>query len=688
MRKGFLTLFFLLQLSASHAQTGWQWGISGIGSEALVIAPDNRGNVYAAAEGALVFGFTMGKVDNTGSILWTKTVNDAILVGMATDPSANLYVLALCGSSFSIDTFTDHPILSPGLMYVLIKCSPAGVVQSVKNITYNNTTGIPDYAFGGIGIDGAGNVYVAGAFNPLTENIGPFVLYNRSTLGHFDDFLAKYDTSGNVIWAQDMGGVNNDFVYTLSASRQGDVYISGVYESDTLAIGVTYLYNPLVLDMTFLARYDSSGTLLWAKNMGDKIVINGLKADQYGNICMVGGLTDPVIIGPDTLACHGSSNLLVAKYDSSGNPIWGVSSGGIMDDKGYGVDVDACGNVWVSGVMAGSGLAVGASYTMNFQGHPLSTPTGSYDPMFIAEYNNTGAFITAKALVSGGDDQSGIAVDNRGNAYVCGDYESATITFGTDILSTTPGNETLFIGKYFYATDTINKMDTTLCTPLLGDPVTFSPPVGLVSYTWSTGSDTSISIAANGVYWLSGISSCNIVTDSFAVTIVQQDSSIHSADTMVCAPDDSYFTVVLTAPTGSNYTWFDGSAGNTDSVNTHGVYWVGYMVNCTYHIDTFHVNFAVSSPPCYTGINTVATVKNEIEIYPNPAFDEITIHSNSPFTPGSIAGLYDLTGRLVSTFPLSGNSTVFSVTGLSSGMYQCKISTGENIIVKKIAVMK
>src|ERR1700682_3232991 len=49
-----------------------------------------------------------------------------------------------------------------------------------------------------------GNVYITGCFEGPSITFGSTVLTNANT-GYYDIFIAKYDSSGNILWAQSAG---------------------------------------------------------------------------------------------------------------------------------------------------------------------------------------------------------------------------------------------------------------------------------------------------------------------------------------------------------------------------------------------------------------------------------------------------------------------------------------------------
>jgi hypothetical protein len=46
-----------------------------------------------------------------------------------------------------------------------------------------------------------------------------------------DIFIAKYDSSGNLLWAKKAGGTNDDIGYKLSVDGGGNVCLTGYIES-------------------------------------------------------------------------------------------------------------------------------------------------------------------------------------------------------------------------------------------------------------------------------------------------------------------------------------------------------------------------------------------------------------------------------------------------------------------------
>ena len=117
-----------------------------------------------------------------------------------------------------------------------------------------------------------------------------------------------------------------------------------------------------------------------------------------------------------------------------------------------------------------------------------------------------------------------------------------------------------------------------------------------------------------------------------------------------------------------------------------------FIAKYAYDYSSFQENchFRDTIPGDYTQVITIPSASApQIKLFPNPATFECTISADVPFPPGSKAGVYDMAGRLVDEFGLSGCNTVISVIGFRAGIYQCRIITGDGqVVVKKLVVLK
>jgi hypothetical protein len=85
-------------------------------------------------------------------------------------------------------------------------------------------------------VDPNGNVYVTGRYEGTCTffNVGGGIGATLSNITSPDVFLAKYTTNGQLIWATRIAGTGGDYEGAMAADRNGDVFVSGFYQSSPL----------------------------------------------------------------------------------------------------------------------------------------------------------------------------------------------------------------------------------------------------------------------------------------------------------------------------------------------------------------------------------------------------------------------------------------------------------------------
>jgi hypothetical protein len=325
----------------------------------------------------------------------------------------------------------------------------------ISNISYGQT---PAYQWAknlitganqcqSIGVDNSGNVYITGRFvNTVDFDPGTGTV-NLSSLGSNDIYIAKYNASGNYVWAKAIGGsTGDDFAYKILVEANGDFLICGTYtgtvDFDPNA-GITNLSSLGAKDGYF-AKYDNNGNLIWAKKVGgttgDEIL--SMVTDLSSNIYLTGYFNGTADFDPGTgtqnLTSSGGSNVFCAKYDPSGNYIWAFNVGG-TGSIGNDIALDHSNNIIIGGVTSGSG---------DFDpGAGTATLTGK---MFYAKYNNNGEFILGRAMGTDVNDKcKAVESDDQNNIYIAGEFNS-TIDYdpGVSTYTFTSIYNDLFIAKY------------------------------------------------------------------------------------------------------------------------------------------------------------------------------------------------------------------------------------------------
>ncbi|MEH2161178.1 MAG: SBBP repeat-containing protein [Nostoc sp.] len=350
-------------------------------------------------------------------VLWAKQLGGTefdVGWGIAADASGNTYVM---GDFSDTVTFGSTSLTSgAGNDSFITKLDSSGNVlwaQKLGGSSYRTSSGIT--------VDNSGNTYATGFFS----NTAAFGNITLTSAGEGDAFITKLDSSGNVLWAQQLGGTSFDLALGIAVDSSGNSYVTGSF-SDTATFGnITLTSAGNEDDDGFITKLDSSGNFLWAQQLGGTSYASGeaIASDAVGNTYVTGYFSDTAIFGNTTLTSTGRDDGFITKLDSNGNFLWAQKLGG--GSEGEGITIDSSGNTYVTGNI----------YV-----------AGNFDES-ITKFDSSGKFIWANKLDGNVSEVTGITVDSSGNIYVTGSF-SDTATFGSiTLISTGDSDEDAFIAK-------------------------------------------------------------------------------------------------------------------------------------------------------------------------------------------------------------------------------------------------
>ncbi|WP_430406538.1 SBBP repeat-containing protein [Fluviicola sp.] len=281
-----------------------------------------------------------------------------------------------------------------------------------------------------ITIDLDGNIYLVGSASNNDGLLLTTPACHQSIYGggQYDVILAKFTSSGQLIWSTLYGGDGWDAGFSCQTDNDGNVYITGQSNSTNLSTpgGFQQSFDGGIAD-AFIAKFSSSGTLLWGTYYGgaDYDMSRSCDIDLNGNIYIAGhSSSDGSEIA--TPASHqairgGLADAFLAKFSPTGNRIWGTFYGGSgSEDGGYGFEgyscvCDALGNVYLGGVTTSSETNVIA--TSN--GHqPIF---GGIQDAFLVKFSANGARQWGTYYGGSGVSQGySCCIDQNQNVYMAG----------------------------------------------------------------------------------------------------------------------------------------------------------------------------------------------------------------------------------------------------------------------------
>lgn len=524
-------------------------------------------------------------------------------------------------------------------------------------------------------------------------------------------------------WARSGNGNAEGFGIATDASK--NIYLTGGY-FDTLSFGNQSLMDTVFgMPEVFLVKYDSAGTVLWAKS---SIGIGGggygynLNVDVFGDILLTGWFSgDSISFDSYTLYTTGSPSpfLFLVKYNSSGNVLWAKGAGGGQSQYGYSTSSDANGNIFLTGAFSSSTIIFDSDTLYN---------SGNAD-LYITKYDTLGNVIWAKSVGgTSGEWSYGVTADQNGNAYITGWFASSTISFDTIALINSTGSPDFFIAKYNSAGNILwaksvggvgfEQGSAIVSTSLNGVYVTGffnSPSITFDSHTLLNSSTTS---GGQNMFLVKYDSSGNVLwakttydtsyCKPFSIAVDQQDNPYIVGNLNISAI--SFDTITLQLPPNSGdpmfivrydssgiALWAKALASGGDDLNSIAVDYAGDIyVGGDFAINLFVVG---SDTLILTGGESPFVAKLSLSIgegfseifnkaivilFPNPFSDNLNVTVNDNEQSQII--LYDILSRklLQQTFT---NSTTINTEQLADGIYIYELRT-MNGIIKKGKVIK
>jgi hypothetical protein len=190
----------------------------------------------------------------------------------------------------------------------IVAYDTAGFVQWIVRM---GGTGI-DNSFS-IALDPSGNLYVAGSYAALMTFYNANGTAFGTTLansGSTDSFVAKYSSTGTVLWVARVAYINADIAYGVQTDSGGNVYIAGqsttiavAYNADATLFGTSV--PPLLTGGTIstsIVKYNSFGDVQWISTShgGGGSTLRGIDLDSSDNIYATGTFTTSALVPSST----------------------------------------------------------------------------------------------------------------------------------------------------------------------------------------------------------------------------------------------------------------------------------------------------------------------------------------------------------------------------------------------------
>lgn len=392
----------------------------------------------------------------------------------------------------------------------------------------------------------------------------------------------------------------------------------------------------------------------------------GVAVDVSGNVYSVGQFQGVVDFDPgagvSNMTAAGSFNdIYISKLDASGNFQWAKRMGSTDNDFGYGVALDASGNVYACGSFSG---------TVDFDPSPavfnLVSPVGT--DIFICKFDGNGNFLWARNM--GGtsyDVAMDIKIDPNGNVLTTG-YFDGTADFDPGVgtyTATTAGGIDIFISKLDAAGNFVWAKTIGSTSSDRGDGITvdasgnvyttgyfslttdFDPGVG--TYTLAAAGNTDIFVIKldpSGNFVLAGNMGGTGTADAGTAIEVDASGNIYTTGYFSSSADFDPGPAVVTLNAAGNREIF------VSKLNSSGAYVWAKKIGGTSIDEGYAIKVDAGG-----NVYTTGSFDGTVDFDPGSAVYNLATPSPGPFTHDIFLSKLDQNGDFVWAVDMGGSST-------------------------------
>lgn len=387
---------------AKYGPTGnllWYRQLSGSLNESFQkVIVDASGNVMlmglatdGTQFGAITFNtssfgsvLVLAQLDAQGQVQYVREVGSGtflIPAGLASDAAGNYYLSGSfgLGATFGSTTLSTPVTTTYGIDQYVVKVSAAGEVQwAQQGCRIFPTSASIALPFSELVAEPNGNVYFVWTCPPTAGGFGSLALPAGN--GDYDGLVVKFNSQGNPLWAQRVGGAGADLPTHPGLGSNGRLVVPGI----TAPAGS--LANPASVTATstttgFVAVLEpTAGALAWSREL-QATRAGGYRSattDAAGNIYLAGHFSGQGSVPGKTLTGAGGLDALVVSYTTDGTLRWTQQSAGTGDEIPVNIALDGTGRPVVQGILTSNGLFGSTALSSSATATGMGTPFVAY----------------------------------------------------------------------------------------------------------------------------------------------------------------------------------------------------------------------------------------------------------------------------------------------------------------------
>ncbi len=430
--------------------------VTGLFDETATFGPGESAETIFTSDG--IYDIFIAKYNPDGTLAWAKRAGGSLSDG-----------------GYAITTLSDNSTIVTGYFQGSATFGPGESAETTLTSAGNSDIFIAKYNTDGtiVWAKRAGGSISdwSNAITPLSDNStivtgvfegsatfgpGESAETTLTSAGSEDIFIAKYNWDGTIAWAKRAGGLDDDRSIKITILSDNSTIVTGFFQgSATFGPGES-AETSLTSDGSddiFIAKFNTDGTIAWAKRAGgsDADRGHGITTLPNNSTIVTGYFSGSATFGwgesaETSLTSDGSGDIFIAKYNTDGTIAWAKRAGGTSSDSGNAITSLSDNSIFVTGQFEGS-----TTFGWGEFNQTILTSAG-YADFFIARYNSDGTIAWAKR--AGGsliDTGFGITI-LLDNSIVTTGYFGGSATFGdgepNQTVLTSAGNTDIYIARF------------------------------------------------------------------------------------------------------------------------------------------------------------------------------------------------------------------------------------------------
>ena len=312
------------------------------------VTTDANSNVYVVSDNNLTGFIEIDKYNSSGLLLNTINIPispDQFLGDIKVDKYENVYICGGFQGTLNLGIYTLTSLQDVGFIAKMDSTLNFVWAKQLDSTTYSRAYELT--------VMDETDIYVAGLFqNDIDLNA-----ISLTGVGIPDMFVGKfYSGDGACIWAESFAyDSSTSFVSpSICLDPKGHVLITGSFQG-TMSIQNEKITSFPGYNDIFVVKILSTGKLIWLKMCGGVSgdTSHDIESDSEENVYITGSYTSGSYFSPEEIDSRGGTDIYLTKFNKDGTLVDIVTAGGINNDSGADLVMDAEENIYITGYFEG-----------------------------------------------------------------------------------------------------------------------------------------------------------------------------------------------------------------------------------------------------------------------------------------------------------------------------------------------